>query len=138
VDQVIEMAEMGDLTRVPIAKCPKAAVSRFALAVALCVPFDTYLFTNPVVGDKAARDKFQQKVEEVGATHGLIVATANAKVAQLHCDRAFLIDGRTTHYYDDIEAAAAHLARLTKPARQEDEEDAEFAGEEEERVFDDF
>jgi len=136
IPQVIKTAGVEDLAEERLDRCPKAVLSRFAFALGVSVPFDIYLFTSTTVGEKSEQEKYQQMVTELGRSHGLIVAATKAKAAELHCDEAFLIDGRTTHYYDDMEAAADHMARLAKRSRPGDDDDE--VAEEEEQVFDDF
>ena len=136
IPQVVKTAGIEELAEERLDRCPKTVLSRFAFALAVCVPFDIYFFTSTSVGERGEQETYHQMVAELGRTHGLIVASTKAKTAELHCDEAFLIDGRTTHYYDDMEAATDHMARLAKRSRPGDDEDE--AAEEEEQVFDDF
>ncbi|HSC19631.1 MAG TPA: hypothetical protein VLC74_12015 [Rhizomicrobium sp.] len=135
IPQVIETAGIQDLAEERLDRCPKTVLSRFAFALGVCVPFDIYFFTATSAGEKSEQEKYQQIVAELGRTHGIMVAATKAKAAELHCDEAFLIDGRTTHYYDDMEAAADHMARLAKRSRPDDDDEV---AEEEEQAFDDF
>lgn len=136
ISQVLETAAVGESAGKPLYACPKPLVTRFLFALGACLPFDTYLFTNTSIGEKADWPKYGQMIADLGRDRGLIVATAKPKIAEAYCDRAFVIDGKTTHFYDDIEAASEHMARLAKRSRSEEgEEEAEA---EEEQAFDDF
>lgn len=135
IQRVLEFAEIDDLAEIQLNHCPKGPVSRLAFALGACLPFDIYLFTNTSVGEKSSREKYSNYIHELGSRGGLVVATSNAKGAQAYCDKAYVLDPAGCVYYDDMSAAAEHLARLAKragPALEEPEED------DDQTAFDDF
>jgi capsular polysaccharide transport system ATP-binding protein len=135
ISRVLDLAEVGDLAEQQISRCPRAVTSRFAFALGACLPFDTYLITNTNIGDKTDREKYQDVVEELASHSGLLIASSSAKTAQPFCHKAYVLDPAGSVYYDDIEAAAEHLARISKRGdASSDQADAE----EEEQFVDDF
>lgn len=136
IPKAIEMAGLEDLADERVDFCPSKLLSRFSFALAACLPFDFYLFTKTDVGGREDRDKYAEIIHEIGKRCGLIVATTNAKIAQPFCDKAFVIEPDGAVYYEDMEAATAHLDRLSE-ALGDNEMDQPLARDED-RVFDDF
>ena len=135
IPKVIEIAGVEEFADERISYCPRKAISRFGFALGACLPFDFYLLTSTNIGDRDDREKYNEMINELGRNSGLLIATSSAKVAQPYCDKAYVLDHEGSVRYDDMEAAAAHLERLSK--RSVDLEDEPLASEEE-RVFDDF
>jgi capsular polysaccharide transport system ATP-binding protein len=136
IDRVLDMAGIAAIADEQVSYCPKSAVSKFSFALAACLPFDIYLFTNTKVGDKDDGDKYQQIIAELGRRSGILVMTNSAKTAQALCDTAYVLEQTGAVYYDDMDAALEHLERLTKN-RAEEAADAITSGYEE-PVSDDF
>jgi ABC-type polysaccharide/polyol phosphate transport system ATPase subunit len=135
ISDVLDLADVGDLAHEQIGRCPKSTTARFAFALGACLPFDMYLLTNINIGDKKQRERYRERIEDMAARSGLIVASSSAKAAQAFCDRAYVLDPAGSVYYDDMDAAMEHLARISK--RGEETPD-EAEAEDEEQVFDDF
>jgi capsular polysaccharide transport system ATP-binding protein len=136
IAKVIEMAGVEDIADERVSYCPKKAVSSFAFALGACLPFDIYLFTSMNMGGRDDKDKYAQMVHELVKQRGLVIATSSAKVAEPYCDKAFVLEEDGAVYYDDMEAATAHLQRITQRT-----EDNAIEGEwavDDEQVFDDF
>lgn len=136
ISKVIDTADVAEFAHERVDFAPRKASLRFAFALGACLPFDFYLFTNTNIGDRDSRDRYAEIIRELGAKSGLIVATSSAKAAEPFCDTAFVIDREGATYYEEFEAAAAHLERITK--RRVDSADDEPLLDDEERVFDDF
>ncbi len=135
ISDVLDLAEVGDLAHEQIGRCPKSTTARFAFALGACLSFDMYLLTSTNIGEKKQRERYQERIEEMAARNGLIVASSSAKAAQAFCDRAYVLDPAGSVYYEEMDAAAEHLARLSKRG-EETLDEAET--QEEEQVFDDF
>ena len=135
ISKVIELAGIEDLADERIDFCPSKAVSRFGFALGACLPFDFYLFTGTNIGGRDDKEKFSEKIHELGKSSGLIIAASNIKAAESFCDKAFVLDPGGSVYYTDMEAAAAHLERISQKGEEAVEE---TLAPDEERVFDDF
>jgi len=135
ISKVIETAEIEEFADERIDFCPQKAVTRFGFALGACLTFDFYLFSNTNIGGRDDREKFNQKIHELGKSNGLIIAASNMKAAQTFCDKAFVLDPAGSVYYTDMEAAAAHLERISQKGEEVIEETLAL---DEERVFDDF
>jgi capsular polysaccharide transport system ATP-binding protein len=115
-DRVGEVAEIQKFWNEKLGACSKDIKWRFAFALGVCLPFDIYIFQTTEPSDKTYRERCQAIVEELGREYGLLLPTTKGEVAQKFCDRAFVLDGGKVTYYEDIEAAIAHLDRLEEPA----------------------
>jgi capsular polysaccharide transport system ATP-binding protein len=135
IPKVIEMAGVQEIADERIGYCPRAAVSRFGFAVGACLPFDIYLFTSTNIGDRDDREKYSEIILNLGKNSGLLIATSAAKTALPYCNKAYVLDQEGSVYYDDVEAATAHLERISK--KVDDLVDESLAPEDD-RVFDDF
>jgi ABC-type polysaccharide/polyol phosphate transport system ATPase subunit len=135
ISRVLDLAEVGDLADQQVSRCPRSVTSRFAFALGACLPFDTYVITNTNIGDKADREKYQDIIEELASRSGLLIASSSAKTAQPFCHKAYVLDPAGSIYYDDMEAAAEHLARTSKRG---DAASDQAEAEEEEQLVDDF
>lgn len=135
IPKVIDLAGIQQLADERVDHCPSKLISQFSFALAVSLPFDFYLFTRTSIGTKDTREKYSEIIHEVGTRSGLIVATSNAKVAVPFCDKAFVIEPDGTVYYEDMEAATAHLERISEGVANEVDEPVAL---DQERVFDDF
>jgi capsular polysaccharide transport system ATP-binding protein len=135
ISKVIETAAIEEFADERIDFCPQKAMSKFGFALGACLPFDFYLFTGTNVGGRDDKEKFSEKIHELGKTSGLIIATSNIKPAHDFCDKAFVLDPAGSAYYTDMEAAAAHLERISQKT---DDTMEETLAPDEDRVFDDF
>jgi capsular polysaccharide transport system ATP-binding protein len=136
ISKVIEMAGIQDIADERVSYCPRKAVSSFGFALGACLPFDTYLFTSMNIGGREDKEKYAQIVHELGNNRGLLIATSNGKTAEPFCDKAFVLEDDGAVYYDDMEAAIAHLQRIT-PRAEDTPLETELSIDDE-RVFDDF
>jgi capsular polysaccharide transport system ATP-binding protein len=111
--RVDELAEIGEHWNDKLGGCPKDVQARFAFGLGVCLPFDIYLFDSVELRD----DDFQQRadavIDELAQAAGIVIATTKGDIAQQFCDRGFVLDDGTITYYEDIEAAVAHLERLS-------------------------
>jgi capsular polysaccharide transport system ATP-binding protein len=137
IPNVIELAGVQDLADERLDHCPSTAVSRFAFALGIALPFDIYLLTSTGAGDKKDRQKYSDMVAELANRSGLVVATANGKAAKSFCDKGYVLDPAGCTLYDNMDAALEHLDRLIKRTTKSADEEEEMA-EDEERVFEDF
>jgi capsular polysaccharide transport system ATP-binding protein len=112
-ERVEETAEIGEHWNEKLGGCSKEVRARFAFGLGVCLPFDIYLFNSVEVGDKEYRERSDAIVDELGAAAGIVVTTTKGEIAQQFCDRGFVLDDGTITYYEDIEAAVAHLERLS-------------------------
>ncbi len=135
IAKVIALAGIQDIADERVSYCPRKAVSSFVFALGVSLAFDMYLFTSTNIGGREDREKYTQIIQGLARDHGLLIATSNGKTAEPFCDKAFVLDGEGAVYYDDMEAAIAHLQRIS--VRAEDSVEPTFAAEDE-RVFDDF
>jgi|tagenome__1003787_1003787.scaffolds.fasta_scaffold20982178_2 capsular polysaccharide transport system ATP-binding protein len=135
ISRVLEMAEVGDLADLPVSRCPRAVTSRFAFALGACLSFETYVITNTNIGGKTDREKYQDILEELASRSGLLIVSSSAKTAEPFCHKAYVLDPAGSVYYDDMEAAAEHLARVSKRG---DASSDQAEAEEEEQLVDDF
>ena len=136
LSRVIEMAAVEDLLLERVDHCPRAALSRFAFSLGVCLPFDLYVITNTGIGEKQDRERFSAIIEEIGRKSGILLAASNGRAAREFCDKAFVLDTGRLIYYDDIDAAVEHFESLD--AKRPGEEETEFMDEAEREVRDDF
>jgi capsular polysaccharide transport system ATP-binding protein len=133
--RVAEVAEIEGHWDEKFGGVPKDVKARFAFGLGVCLPFDIYLFDSADIGDKNYRERAQEIISDLGHAYGIILATSRGEAALQHCDRGYVLDAGTITYYEDIEAAVAHLERLAEPAVIEAGEDA---GEEQYEDVDDI
>jgi capsular polysaccharide transport system ATP-binding protein len=110
--RVAEVADITEHWNDKFGGCPKEVKARFAFGLGVCLPFDIYLFDSGEVGDKNYRERAEGIIDELGQGAGIVVTTSKGEIAQQFCDRGFVLDDGTITYYEDIEAAVAHLERL--------------------------
>jgi len=133
VKRMTEVGEIENAWNETFGSCGKDIKWRFAFALGVCLPFDIYIFESTEGPDKDYREKSQAIVDQLGQDYGIVVATGKGDEARQFCDRAFVLDEGKVTYYEDIEAAIAHLEQIEEPAVIEfeeadgqDESDSEF------------
>jgi capsular polysaccharide transport system ATP-binding protein len=133
-ERVAEIAEVHEHWNDKFGGCPKDVKARFAFGIGVCLPFDIYVFESGEVSDKNYRERAQTIIDELGQSAGIVVTTHRGDIAQQFCDRGFVLDDGAITYYEDMEAAVAHLERL----QDTDVVDSEEPEEREEDDFDDL
>jgi capsular polysaccharide transport system ATP-binding protein len=123
IGRIAEMAQIGDHMNSRGDKCPKEAVSRFLFSAGLCLSFEQYIFTNLNAGGKDDRARFADLVKETAARAGLLFIGSDLKVAQQFCDEAYVFDGKSATYFDDMDAAAEFLGSIAKKGDDDEGED---------------
>ena len=84
---------------------------QFAYALAVAIPFDTYLFDGRLaVGGSRFKERFMFALEERLKSAGLIVATRDARFARQFCDAGLLIRDARMELYDELEESIGALA----------------------------
>ncbi len=141
VDQEQFIAEVADMAKVrgflneKLGRCPRFVRPQLGFALGLWFDFDIYLFDDRVItGGKSYLKTASQIFESRTKGRGLLVATSVPKVAQDHCDTAYVVEHGHSVYYSDMDEAIKHfksLEKLSAPeeAEEEDEEDEEIGSE---------
>jgi len=138
-EKVMEMAGVQELRLERMDHCPKAALSRFAFALGVSLPFDLYILTNTNVGDKDDRGRFKSIINEIIQRRGILLAGSNGKAAQELCEKGLVIDAGQVVYHDDIEEAVEHFGKIkVKPSQASEPEFMDETEAEEELEQDDF
>lgn len=126
----------------PLRGCPTFVKPRLALALALEIDFDIYLFDGSLAGsDKSFKDEAAVLVAERTAGRGYVLATGNPIEADKRCDSIYVLaDGRARYFADPEEGikclkdmlgtqkAKPASRREKKQVDEEDDADAEMLG----------
>jgi capsular polysaccharide transport system ATP-binding protein len=106
--------------------------ARFAFGLGVCLPFDIYLFDSVELRDDDFQPRADAIVDDLAQSAGIIISTTKGQIAQQFCDQGFVLDDGTITYYEDIQAAVAHLERLSDQEAVEADEGPEEREEEDE------
>lgn len=97
VDDIIEFSGLGDVIDNPINTYSQGMAVRLSFAVATASQPDILLLDEWIgAGDRVFRQKAEQRLlNMVEGTRGLVLASHNANIVRLYCDRAlWLHEGR--------------------------------------------
>jgi capsular polysaccharide transport system ATP-binding protein len=130
--RVEDVAGIGEHWNDKLGGCPKDVRARFAFGLGVCLPFDIYLFDSVELRDDDFQPRADAIVDDLAQSAGIIISTTKGQIAQQFCDQGFVLDDGTITYYEDIQAAVAHLERLSDQEAVEADEGPEEREEEDE------
>jgi capsular polysaccharide transport system ATP-binding protein len=111
---VEEFAELGVYFDRPYKTYSSGMRSRLAFGLSMAFDFDVYLIDEvTAAGDQRFREKSKRLLLDRRKRADFLMVDHNLWGLQLHCDRAFLLDGGRLEVFEDLEeAVAVHTERL--------------------------
>lgn len=127
IARVSELADLAGYWNKSLGSCDRDIRARFAFALGACLPFDIYIFDTPESqGDRDFQERINAVIAARAQEAGILIVSSKGAAALEHCQTGFVLDEGMISYYEDIEAAVAHLDRLLdKVTVEEGEDDSE-------------
>jgi capsular polysaccharide transport system ATP-binding protein len=108
---VDDFAELGDYLDEPLRTYSNGMRSRLAFSACMAIPFDIYLVDEvTAAGDVEFKRKCNQLFAERRRTARIIMASNNAKMLRLYCDRGAILEGGALLTFDTVEEAVTVYA----------------------------
>ncbi|HVX35831.1 MAG TPA: hypothetical protein VHC71_06405 [Hyphomicrobium sp.] len=114
-----EVGRFGPAFNRPYSEMSAITQARFARIIGLSLPFDVYQLNDRcVVACKDKRDVLHQLFDERFQNAGMIISTANIKLALEYCNMALAMSEGELRLYDDVQEAFDSLRDATRTVRR--------------------
>jgi capsular polysaccharide transport system ATP-binding protein len=120
--RIAEMLGIEEFLNIAVQKCPRIVKPRLAFGLGIGIDFDIYLFDGQLI----ASDKdFKERAMEIAAERlngrGYVVATANPKEAEQHCDSVYVLEAGRARYFDAMTDGVEYFKQLLAAQKQKAE-----------------
>lgn len=113
VDFTRDFTDLGRFLYQPIRTYSSGQKARLSFAISMAIPFDTYLLDEVgAVGDVNFKIKSSAVFEDRMRDAGIIMVAHGMKDVRKFCSQGAVIHQKRLFYYDDVEEAIAHYARI--------------------------